>query len=99
MTDIMDYISTWSVFKWIIVVLIAGFISQFGRMMAETIAKKIRLRHVRKQQLSEATSVVTSDFIKPALPSLTPAAVEIRDKKLIKALEKTKKKEAKKKKS
>ena len=96
MTDILNYISTWSVLTWILLVLIAGFISQFGRMMAETIAKKIRLRRVRKQQLSEATSVVTSDFPKPALPYPPPAKEEIPDKKLIKALAKARKKEAKK---
>jgi hypothetical protein len=99
MTDILDYISTWSIFKWIMVVLIAGFISQFGKMMAETIAGNIRLRHVRKQQLSEAASVVTSASPKPTLPSSPSAMTEISNKKLIKALAKTKKKEAKKKKS
>jgi hypothetical protein len=96
MMDILDYISTWSVLKWIVLVLIVGFISQFGRMMAETIAKKIRLYRVRKQQLSETTSVVASDFPKPALPYLPPAKAEIPDKKLMKALAKARKKEAKK---
>ena len=32
MTDILDYISTWSAIKWVVLVLIAGFIGQFGRM-------------------------------------------------------------------
>ncbi len=42
MTDILDYISTWSVLKWVVLVLIAGFIGQFGRMMAEAIEKESR---------------------------------------------------------
>jgi len=48
MTDILDYISTWSVLKWVVLVLIAGFIGQFGRMMAEAIANKVRLRRAKK---------------------------------------------------
>lgn len=48
MTDILDYISTWSVLKWVVLVLIAGFIGQFGRMMAEAIANRIRLRRAKK---------------------------------------------------
>ena len=42
MNDLLAYISTWSVLKWVALVLIAGFIGQFGRMAAEAIAKKIR---------------------------------------------------------
>jgi|ADurb_Gel_03_Slu_FD_contig_61_766619_length_3015_multi_2_in_0_out_0_2 hypothetical protein len=48
MTDILDYISTWSAIKWVVLVLIAGFIGQFGRMMAEAIANRIRLRRAKK---------------------------------------------------
>lgn len=53
MTDILDYISTWSALKWIVLVLMAGFIGQFGRMMAEAIANRIRLRRARKNLLTE----------------------------------------------
>jgi hypothetical protein len=49
MTDILDYISTWSVLKWVVLVLIAGFIGQFGRMMAEAIANRIRLRRAKSR--------------------------------------------------
>ena len=41
MKDILDYISTWSVLQWIVLVLIAGFIGQFGKMTAEAIVKKV----------------------------------------------------------
>ncbi len=53
MKNILDYISTWSVLQWIALVLIAGFIGQFGKMMAVAIASKIRLRRGRKQPLSD----------------------------------------------
>ena len=90
MKDILDYISTWSVLQWIALVLIAGFIGQFGKMMAETITSKIRLRRVRKQPLSDVDA-------KPSvLPSPPLAAAGTLDKKYLKALAKARKKEAKK---
>lgn len=52
MTDILDYISTWSALKWVVLVLIAGFIGQFGRMMAEAIANNIRLRRAKKNPVA-----------------------------------------------
>jgi hypothetical protein len=91
MKDILDYISTWSVLQWIALVLIAGFIGQFGKMMAETIANKISLRREIKQQLSDADAKAS------ALPSPPlAAATGIPDKKYLKALAKSRKKEAKK---
>ena len=93
MKDILDYISTWSVLKWIVLVLIAGFIGQFGKMMAEAITSKIHLRRERKQRLSDVDA-------KPSvLPSPPLAAAVITDKKNLKALAKARKKEAKKLKS
>jgi len=93
MKNILDYISTWSVLQWIALVLIAGFIGQFGKMMAVAITSKIRLRRERKQPLSDVDA-------KPSvLPSPPPAATVITDKKNLKALAKARKKEAKKLKS
>jgi len=90
MKDILDYISTLSVLQWIVLVLIAGFIGQFGKMMAETITSKIRLRRVRKQPLSDVDA-------KPSVLSSPPlAAAGTLDKKYLKALAKARKKEAKK---
>lgn len=90
MKDILDYISTWSVFQWIALVLIAGFIGQFGKMMAVAIANKIRLYRGRKQPLSDVDA-------KPSvLPSPPLAAAGIPDKKYLKVLAKARKKEAKK---
>jgi hypothetical protein len=89
MTDIFSYISSWSVLKWIVVVLIAGFIGQFGKIAAEAIAGKIRSRRRKKE-----TSPVASTESSVSSPSSTS---QIPDKKILKALAKTKKKEAKKK--
>ena len=89
MKDILDYISTLSVLQWIVLVLIAGFIGQFGKMMAEAITNKIRLRRVRKQPLDVDAKV-------SVLPSPPSAAAGIPDKKYLKALAKARKKETKK---
>jgi hypothetical protein len=90
MKNVLDYISTWSVLQWIALVLIAGFIGQFGKMMAVAITNKIRLRRVGKQPLSDVDP-------KPSvLPSPPLAAAEIPDKKDFKTLAKARKKEAKK---
>jgi hypothetical protein len=90
MKDILDYISTWSVLQWIALVLIAGFIGQFGKMMAESITGKISLRRVRKKPLSDV------DAKQSVSPSPPLAAAGITDKKYLKALAKARKKEAKK---
>lgn len=49
MTDILKYIGSWSVLQWIALILIAGFIGQFGKMAAEAIAGKIRARREKKE--------------------------------------------------
>jgi len=88
MTDILKYIGSWSILQWIALVLIAGFIGQFGRMAAEAIAGKIRARRGKKD--------ITPDAIIKSAVSNPSATNEIPDKKLVKALAKAKKKEAKK---
>jgi hypothetical protein len=88
MKGILEYISSWSVLKWIVVVLIAGFIGQFGRMAAEAITGKIRARRGKKN--------ITPDAITKSAVSNPSSTHEIPDKKLVKALAKAKKKEAKK---
>ena len=65
MTDILDYISTWSALKWVILVLVAGFIGQFGRMMAEAIIAKLR----RRREAKQITTVSPPPEPKPVLPS------------------------------
>jgi len=86
MADILEYIKTWSVLKWIVLVLIAGFIGQFGRMTAEAIVKKMRQRSAQKENLSARETKATVSSSKA-----------VTDKKLIKTMAKARKKEAKKK--
>ncbi len=97
MNDLLEYISTWSVLKWIVLVLIAGFIGQFGRMAAEAIAKKI---HADRNKADGDKKEMASEFSKEQSVLPQPAAVStnsVPDKKMLKALAKAKKKEAKKK--
>lgn len=101
--DILEYFSTWPVFKWVVLVLIAGFIGQFGRMMAEAIIARVRRRRVKQQQLlddgnpREAPTVIPADVPPIALPLKTSQSAEVFDKKALKAMAKARKKEAKKK--
>jgi hypothetical protein len=102
MTDILKYIGSWSVLKWIVLVLIAGFIGQFGKMMAEAIAKKVRQRRAGKSPFpnedipsSGSTASVVSDSLKIKSSPIMPNSAENLDKKLIKAMAKARKKEAK----
>jgi hypothetical protein len=90
MNDFLEYISTWSALKWIVLVLIAGFIGQFGRMAAEAIAAKIRARHEGKEPVPE---VSREPSVSP--PPATSSTNVPPDKKLLKAMAKAKKKEAK----
>ena len=76
----MEHADVSSVMKWVLLVLLAGFVGQFGKTFAQHL-----LRNIRKEKESPAdekrmireTSVLT-------------------DKKLLKTLAKQKKKEAKK---
>ncbi len=111
MTEFMDYISTWSVLKWVVLVLAAGFIGHFGRMTAEAIIARMRKRRERESHQEEDT-VMTSqsddgsvEFIpdegaatKPSsagLNRLAAADPQPPDKKTLKAIAKARKKEAK----
>jgi hypothetical protein len=114
MIDLLEYISTWSILKWIVLVLIAGFIGQFGRMAAEVIAEKIRAGRGKKeiapqgpikpqgqQQSSPAILANTpGQQSSPDTPANTPGQQsspdEITDKKILKSMAKTRKKNAKK---
>lgn len=113
MTEFVDYIGTWSVLKWVVLVLAAGFIGHFGRMMAEAIIAKARARKrreggkpqeentVKTNKLDDRTVEITNredTASKPPsagsdrLPAVDPQPL---DKKMVKAIAKARKKEAK----
>jgi len=110
MTEMMDYMSTWSALKWVILVLVAGFIGHFGRMFAEAMVARIRKRRAEEDALkSESTSPTVpppppqesfsssqSTLKESSSTVLKPdLSAPIFDKKMFKALAKAKKKEAK----
>ena len=92
MADFFEYIGTWSVLKWIVLVLIAGFIGQFGKMAANAIAAKIRARRQEPESTPDTPIKPSGPESFPASPSTAPP-----DKKMLKAIAKAKKKEAEKK--
>jgi hypothetical protein len=103
MTDMIDSIGTWPVLKWVALVLIAGFIGQFGRMLAEAIIARVRSRRAKQASLPdqakppETLSIPPAGVSETALPKRPAAPADIPDKKMLKAMAKARKKEAKKK--
>lgn len=89
----MDASSVWSVLKWVLAVLAAGFIGQFGRVLA------MRLIERRRRKRSRSTTE-SNDEVRMPLPELLleqerlKAAQKV-EKKRAKAELKTEKKESK----
>jgi hypothetical protein len=102
MKEFWDNISTWPVLKWVVLVLVAGFIGQFGKMMADAIMERVRRRRAGrptadtpgffKTPPSDSAGSASSDP-----PGISEVSAGIPDKKYSKALAKARKKEAKKK--
>jgi len=102
MHDIIDNISTWSILKWAVIVLVAGFIGQFGKSMAQAIMAKVRLARAKKQEVND-NSLPKAPMPKAEAPepvvdnSHVPSSVitGTPDKKTLKTLAKKDKKAAK----
>jgi hypothetical protein len=103
----MDAVDIWSVMKWVLLVLLAGFIAQFGKVMAQSILKKVgkvkppAAVSPAEQPVNLSSSPQHAIVTSPAdlktgdgenAPQMTTA---VTDKKLIKAMVKQKKKEHK----
>jgi hypothetical protein len=103
----MEAVDIWQVMKWVLLVLLAGFIAQFGKAMAQAIMKKVgkkspaSVSHAETQRLPSSLpqqTIVTppghpvSGADMEETPQLATATT---DKKLIKAVSKQKKKEMK----
>ena len=82
--------------KWIFIVLIAGFIGQFGRMLANHFVSRAKLRKKKSPQKlvedRESKKIAEAASTSPAESAKDKAKEE---KKMLKALAKQKKKEAK----
>jgi len=99
MTD-FDYLR---IVKWVLIVLLAGFIGQFGKSLAKNLMEKARLKKKGSSRTIEETPPIAASGRIEGAPELQephPAAVSQgekakQDKKLAKTLVKQKKKEAK----
>jgi hypothetical protein len=98
MMTFLGELNAWTILKWVILVLIAGFIGQFGKTLAQAIMK--RSRGKGKEQdlngsvpLSPETPKRTSpDGIANDTSVVVPAGNGIPDKKAMKTLAKQQKK-------
>ncbi len=106
----MDVLDIWSVMKWVLLVLLAGFVGQFGKTFAQQMMKRFRKEPKvpvgaeedpgGKLPAAPHAGVPPRPDLPSAVPSAPPAppaepAPPPADKKLIKALAKQKKKEGK----
>jgi hypothetical protein len=100
MTDLWNDISTWTVLKWVILVLVAAFIGQFGKTLAQAIIGKVRERRTRKPAGAgaETPEVDPAPVPPPLQMPQEKASPDGRppDKKTLKTLAKMQKKAAKK---
>jgi uncharacterized membrane protein (DUF106 family) len=90
MSDIIEYIKSWSALKWVILVLIAGFIGQFGRMTAEFIVKKVTASRAKKENTAAQDESSAAD--KTSKQMENKAKQEKLEKKRLKAAAKAAKK-------
>jgi len=90
----MNEADSWKIIKWILVVLVAGFIGQFGKMLASHIIERA------KRKRSKGTGSDRVDPIGKVLPDEDPswkrqgelkAEAKIRKKELKTAIKMTKK--------
>ena len=88
MSDFWASIGSWSVLKWVLLVLAAGFIGHFGKMAAEAMVVGARDRRKPKNAASQREPSFEAPNSSPDNPL---------DKKILKAQAKVRKKEAKKK--
>lgn len=102
MMDILNDISTWSILKWVVIVLVAGFIGQFGKTMAQAVLGRMRRLRAPKGSPpgTESARPITAGKAAPPSPLESPPApapgrTGITDKKTMKILAKQQKKAAK----
>ncbi len=107
----MEFPDIWMVMKWVLLVLLAGFVGQFGKTFAQQVMKRFRKEPKPPLGAAEESgktlpATLPVDVRKPAvlpgagsgMPLPSPPAGTApppADKKLMKALAKQKKKEAK----
>jgi hypothetical protein len=102
-------LEAWPVIKWVLIVLLAGFIGHFGKALAQSVIAKMRARKTGTTVPSPQSLPADREKISPAAgPPLPPTgditaspapagADQVTDKKMLKALAKQTKKALKKK--
>lgn len=96
----LDYLR---VLKWVLIVLLAGFIGQFGKSFAKHLMEKVKTRKKGPSPQTEAApSVAAREPVErkaviqePHPPAVSPEETAKQEKKVAKALAKQKKKAAK----
>ncbi len=73
MSELLD-VSTWSVLQWVLVVLAAGFIGQFGKSFAQFVMAKIKAGRSGRRREASAGSLATPP--PPAAVEELPAALD-----------------------
>ena len=72
MSDLLD-VRTWSILQWVLVVLAAGFIGQFGKSFAQFIIAKVKARRAACRKGATITVPTESEKIVSGITS-APAA-------------------------
>jgi hypothetical protein len=92
--DILNDITTWSILKWVIIVLVAGFIGQFGKTTAQAVMRKIRPKKIRESDSPPANTSGTPASPMDTAPNKNKSTF-LSDKKTLKTISKQQKKAAK----
>lgn len=107
----MTDIAAWDILKWVLLVLLAGFIGQFGKSFAKVVMARVR-KQKQESGISSGSAEPPAAVTGPGEPETLPAPPEPAgsksvgmtedpasgsdmDKKTLKALAKKQKKEAK----
>lgn len=100
----MDDIYWLNIIKWVLIVLLAGFIGQFGKSFAKHLMEKARLKRQKAAVKGQSKTAIPRDRLKEvdsindrgqiAIPEEATDRAK-QEKKLAKAMAKKKKKEAK----
>lgn len=99
----MNGIDFWQIMKWVLIVLVAGFIGQFGKTLAKHLMEKAKAKKGEAPSGVEKTEVIVEKSgdkdLSPKIPeTMSPEQADEwakQEKKVLKALAKQEKKEAK----
>ena len=90
----MELADVSSVMKWVLLVLLAGFVGQFGKTFAQHLLRKIRKEKEAPAKEAPAKEAPPKEALADEKRMIRETSV-LTDKKLLKTLAKQKKKEAK----